>query len=812
MKRIIAFIQAIIIFASFGIVSLNVCAKEPYTAKITSGAKAGWIITTADYNAKENVERIADGNPKTVWHSPVTNPKTLPPFTIDITLPEAEETAGLIYTPRIGGDSTAGIVTEMEVYASDSDNGELKKIKTFVMENTEVIKELKFDSNITIKKFRLVVTEGNMGYGVIAEIDLIPKDGSLKDMNIADIVVTPEKRVKGHTAVVGSGPKAGWVITASHYNAKENVERLADGNTKTVWHSPVTTPKTMPPFTIDITLPEAENIAGLIYTPRIGGDSTAGIVTKMEVYASETEEDAFLPVGYFSMENTEEIKNLEFTKNIKVKDIRLVVTEGNMGYGVIAEMDLIPAKESFENTSVEAYSKGIKEEAKKEKGPYTVEIKDGPKKGWIITASHYDTEAGVKNIADGNASTVWHSPITTPKTLPPFTIDIVLPEISDISGLIYTPRTKDSQSGIITGMEVYVAENDEDEFTMVDLFKMEKSEEVKKLDFAANILVKKIRLVITEGYNGYGVIAELDLIPAMEGNKELAAGEIDEYRLYEMDKTHFKAFSNSVWREEFLAQNVFDASASGDNMWHYMPKDPKPIILDVDLGSEGDIAAFTYYPREKDLTGHWKTFNLLSSVDGENYTNVLTGAEIDSKSFEPVIFRFPDRVRARFFRFEIADGEGGHVACQEISFLQHKADRDNFYEENKEVYTLKIGSNEIISEKGNVKETVLSDVAPFIVGGTTLIPLRGLLERMGAEISWDGEVQKIGISKKGMNEITMQIENELVDVGGRRFTMTVAPRIVNSRTFIPLRFVSEHLGYDVAWDGATQTITITKPL
>ena len=57
--------------------------------------------------------------------------------------------------------------------------------------------------------------------------------------------------------------------------------------------------------------------------------------------------------------------------------------------------------------------------------------------------------------------------------------------------------------------------------------------------------------------------------------------------------------------------------------------------------------------------------------------------------------------------------------------------------------------------------------------------------------------------------------NNLVYVtGGRygkvRYTLNQEPRIVNSRTFIPLRFVSEHLGYTVAWDGATQTITIEK--
>ena len=84
------------------------------------------------------------------------------------------------------------------------------------------------------------------------------------------------------------------------------------------------------------------------------------------------------------------------------------------------------------------------------------------------------------------------------------------------------------------------------------------------------------------------------------------------------------------------------------------------------------------------------------------------------------------------------------------------------------------------------------------------------LEQMGATVDWDGSIDQITINKKGNEEMIMQVEHEPVLIGGRRYSMLIAPRIVNSRTFIPLRFVSEHLGYDVAWDGATQTVTATN--
>jgi hypothetical protein len=36
----------------------------------------------------------------------------------------------------------------------------------------------------------------------------------------------------------------------------------------------------------------------------------------------------------------------------------------------------------------------------------------------------------------------------------------------------------------------------------------------------------------------------------------------------------------------------------------------------------------------------------------------------------------------------------------------------------------------------------------------------------------------------------------------------VVPVIINNRTMLPLRFVTENLGATVGWDAATQTITI----
>ena len=106
------------------------------------------------------------------------------------------------------------------------------------------------------------------------------------------------------------------------------------------------------------------------------------------------------------------------------------------------------------------------------------------------------------------------------------------------------------------------------------------------------------------------------------------------------------------------------------------------------------------------------------------------------------------------------------------------------------------------------------DVAPFIVTGSTMIPLRGLLEEMGAEVGWNGQNKTVTVNN-GTNVITLQIWNYTVSVTNTKYGDVVysllnPPIISDSRTFIPVRFVSEQLGYKVSWDGETQTVTITK--
>ncbi|MCX6087760.1 MAG: stalk domain-containing protein [Caldiserica bacterium] len=126
----------------------------------------------------------------------------------------------------------------------------------------------------------------------------------------------------------------------------------------------------------------------------------------------------------------------------------------------------------------------------------------------------------------------------------------------------------------------------------------------------------------------------------------------------------------------------------------------------------------------------------------------------------------------------------------------------------------------IILQIGNTSFTVNGiqntlDSPPVIKNDRTLLPIRVIVEALGGTIEWIPTTKSITI-RLGSTYIGMQIGNSSAVVNGYVMNIDsdnpkVVPEIINSRTMLPLRFVTENLGCDVQWDGTTKTITITYP-
>jgi len=99
------------------------------------------------------------------------------------------------------------------------------------------------------------------------------------------------------------------------------------------------------------------------------------------------------------------------------------------------------------------------------------------------------------------------------------------------------------------------------------------------------------------------------------------------------------------------------------------------------------------------------------------------------------------------------------------------------------------------------------DQNPQVINGRTLVPMRKIFEELGAAISWD-DATKTVTAIKGDIVIQLTIGNKKVNVNGVDQVLDVPGTIVNGRTMVPLRFVSEGLKSKVDWDSGTRTVVI----
>lgn len=99
------------------------------------------------------------------------------------------------------------------------------------------------------------------------------------------------------------------------------------------------------------------------------------------------------------------------------------------------------------------------------------------------------------------------------------------------------------------------------------------------------------------------------------------------------------------------------------------------------------------------------------------------------------------------------------------------------------------------------------DVPPMVENGRTLVPVRAVLEPLGASVHWDPGSRAV-VAVLGAREVRAVIGEAVATVNGQPHPLDATSRIVGERTLIPLRFFAESLGLSVQWEGESRTILI----
>ena len=104
-------------------------------------------------------------------------------------------------------------------------------------------------------------------------------------------------------------------------------------------------------------------------------------------------------------------------------------------------------------------------------------------------------------------------------------------------------------------------------------------------------------------------------------------------------------------------------------------------------------------------------------------------------------------------------------------------------------------------------EVIEFDTEPVIIDGRTMVPVRGIFEKMGAEVTWDDSTKTASAVKDG-TYVTMTLDSKVMYINGNPLYMDASPVIVDSRTLAPARYVAEAFGANVVWNEKSRTVVI----
>ena len=107
------------------------------------------------------------------------------------------------------------------------------------------------------------------------------------------------------------------------------------------------------------------------------------------------------------------------------------------------------------------------------------------------------------------------------------------------------------------------------------------------------------------------------------------------------------------------------------------------------------------------------------------------------------------------------------------------------------------------------------DVEPQIINSRTMVPMRAIFTALGANVDWVEEHRLI-VASKNTSIITMMIDSPVMHIGNlengeqKVIELDSPPVIVNSRTLVPVRAISDALGVQVDWNGETRTVILSS--
>jgi hypothetical protein len=97
---------------------------------------------------------------------------------------------------------------------------------------------------------------------------------------------------------------------------------------------------------------------------------------------------------------------------------------------------------------------------------------------------------------------------------------------------------------------------------------------------------------------------------------------------------------------------------------------------------------------------------------------------------------------------------------------------------------------------------------PIERSGRVFVPLRAIFERLGATVVYtNGNIDATG---SGGRSVHLQIGSTSANIAGQQQTLDIAPFVIGASTYVPLRFVAQALGATVNYDAQNSLVAIDQ--
>lgn len=121
------------------------------------------------------------------------------------------------------------------------------------------------------------------------------------------------------------------------------------------------------------------------------------------------------------------------------------------------------------------------------------------------------------------------------------------------------------------------------------------------------------------------------------------------------------------------------------------------------------------------------------------------------------------------------------------------------------------------AEKATVTPKLILDgkvlqppVAPKIMNNYVMVPVRIVTESLGYKVDYEKKNKQVTVSG-GKTKIVMRVDQKTANVDGKSKKMDMPPTMESNSVLIPLRFLSDSVGIDVFWDNATKSVFLYTP-